>query len=110
MNISQIDVTYIHPDLKDRRRAENLVNARCNGQNRAVSVTAAAQKMANLIRDPYKLVRRAKAIIIAWGMESKERIMFDEYFVSGNAWLPFKERLIEMGFTVEQISTIELAH
>ena len=110
MNISQIDVAYIYPDHKDRQRALNLIVARCNGQNRAVSVTAAAQKMARLIRDPYKLVRRAKAIIIAWGKGSTECVMFGEYFVSGNAWIPFKERLIEMGFSATQISIIELAH
>ena len=58
--------------------------------------------MAKLIKDPYKLIRRAITVVKRWG--TNDHIGYDAGVPKNeNAWTPFRDRLYEMGFTRTQI-------
>ena len=110
-HIAMLDVDAINPDQKDKMRADNLAfrGRTFNGNGQPFGSEAA--KMAKLITDPYKLIRRAKAVAARWGS--------DEGYESNNGyshwvnpdketdvWGPFKRRLQDMVFTPEQITKI----
>jgi hypothetical protein len=99
--IAQLDVEAIIPDQKDKDRAESLVCNKAGGRRSfygsGAPFTVEASKMAKLITDPYKLVRRAKAVVNKWGTRD---------YNGENVWEPFRDRLIQMGFTNSQIRAI----
>ena len=101
--VAQLDVDAIIPDQKDKDRAEGLRfrGRTFHGDNSPWG--SEASKMAKLITDPYKLVRRAKAVVSRWGTESRG-------FDRNNVWDPFRNRLLDMGFTPAQISIISHYH
>ena len=90
MSNSEIDITIIVPDAKDNSRAARLCLHR--GVWQASPMWSAASQMAQAIDDPYKLVRRSKAVVRRYG---------GHHVVS-----PFVARLKELGFTVAQIKQI----
>lgn len=109
--IQDIDVDSIVPDKKDRDRAEGLSFRGPTFHGNGRPWGSEASKMAKLIKDPYKLVRRAKAVVARWGA--------DEGYMSNtgyyhhvdpdkeyDVWGPFKARLQEMGFSYDQIKKI----
>ena len=104
--IAQIDVDAIKPDKKDIDRADGLrwSGKSFRGDNQPFA--SEARKMASLIKDPYKLVRRAKAVAAKWG--TGKGIADSSYGSNSdtNVWRPFMFRLQEMGFTPEQINKI----
>lgn len=100
MNVKELNIDLIEPEPKDYDRAVGLASS----YNEYVPDTGKAQRMANAIKDPYKLVRRAKAIIGAWGTEDYEGKSV--YIPKPNVWLPFKSALRNMGFTESQIEEI----
>ena len=99
-DIQKIDVNSIKPEKKDLDRAEGLkVNGKkFHGDGSPWNVLAG--KMAKLIKDPMKLVRRSKAVRMTYG---------DTYNKNKEAdvWSPFREALVNMGFSEDQISEIE---
>lgn len=95
--IAKLDVEAIIPDQKDKMRAENLLFKGHTFHGDGSPWTSEASKMAKLITDPYKLVRRAKAVVNKWGTRS---------YNGENVWEPFRDRLLDMGFTPEQIRLI----
>lgn len=105
-----IDVDTLVPTKKDIERVEGLSYWQGtfygNGSPQQASVTA----MAKLIRDPAKMVRRAKAVVARWGTQS-----YTGYSTDSNGyrdthtvtpWGTFKEGLQNMGFTPEQLTKI----
>lgn len=99
-DIQKIDVNSIKPEKKDLDRAEGLkVNAKKTHEDGS-PWNVLAGKMAKLIKDPMKLVRRSKAVRMTYG---------DAYDKNKEAdvWTPFKEALVSMGFSDSQISDIE---
>ena len=97
MNVKEFNIDSIEPEPKDYDRAVGLATS----FDDYVPATTKATRMANAIKDPYKLVRRAKAVVGAWGTEDYEARGWDE-----NAWRPFKSALVKMGFTESQIDEI----
>lgn len=93
MSNSSIDVSIIVPEAKDDSRAAKLCLHR--GEWQATPVVSDASKMARAIDDPYKLVRRTKAVAKRYGVDS-------------TVLREFKYRLIDLGFTADQIKLITL--
>jgi len=58
--------------------------------------------MSKLIKDPLKLVRRSKAVVVVWGTED----YYNDNDGTENVWLPFKRALVAMGFNPDQIDEI----
>jgi hypothetical protein len=100
MNVKEFNIDSIEPEPKDYDRAVGLASS----HDEYVPDTGKAQRMANAIKDPYKLVRRAKAVVGAWGTDNY-KVKFD-WLPSPNVWLPFKSALVKMGFTESQIDEI----
>jgi hypothetical protein len=100
MNVKELNIDSIEPEPKDYDRAVGLASS----YDEYIPDTGKAQRMANAIKDPYKLVRRAKAIVGAWGTDSYEggRV----WIPSPNVWIPFDAALRRMGFTESQIDEI----
>ena len=97
MNVKEFSIDSIEPEPKAYDRAVGLASS----HDEYVPATTKATRMANAIKDPYKLVRRAKAVVGAWGTEDYEARGWDE-----NAWRPFRNALVNMGFTESQIDEI----
>jgi hypothetical protein len=100
MNVKELNIGSIEPEPKDYDRAVGLASS----YDEYVPDTGKAQRMANAIKDPYKLVRRAKAVVGAWGTDNY-KVKFD-WLPSPNVWLPFYAALRKMGFTEGQIDEI----
>ena len=105
MDINSINVRSIIPEKKDYERAEGLQYQRGTWYGSGAPFQSEAAKMAKLIKDPNKLVRRSIAVLIRWG--TNDHIGYDcGCQKTENAWKPFSTRLTEMGFTWQQISDI----
>ena len=105
--MKHIDVNQLLPEKKDKMRADGLLIMRNKTKGDGSPFRSNASKMSKLITDPFKLVRRAKAVSSMYG--------FGDYFAlppgrtidqSSNVFSPFVERLKQMGFTKEQIDDI----
>jgi hypothetical protein len=97
MNVKEFNIDSIEPEPKDYDRAVGFATS----FDAYVPDTGKAQRMANAIKDPYKLVRRAKAVVGAWGTDTYEGENWQE-----NVWIPFKSALRTIGFTEDQIDEI----
>lgn len=102
-----MDVNRILPEPKDIMRAEGLLIMRGKTKDNGSPFISNASKMSKLITDPFKLVRRAKAVSQMYG--------YGDYFPvkpgkeidpDANVFAPFAERLTEMGFSRQQIDDI----
>jgi len=102
-----IDVNRILPESKDIMRAEGLMILRGKMKGDSKPFYSNASKMSKLITDPYKMVRRAKAVSQMYG--------FGDYFPlppgrtideGSNVFKPFAEQLKNMGFSKQQIDDI----
>jgi hypothetical protein len=92
MNIQGINILDIQPEERDIERVIiNMVD------EEGKPLEKKAEKQAKLIKDPEKLVRRAKAVVSKWGVIQ---------YTDGNMWSPFKKRMKEMGFTDRQIQDV----
>lgn len=111
-NIEDIDIDSIRPTKKDMDRAKGLAfqGGRFRGDGKPFGTEAS--KMAKLIKDPIKLVRRAMAVVLEYGADTGYVSNTGySHIVSPDsetdAWGPFRKRLKEMGFNESQISKIE---
>lgn len=97
------------PERKDLARAKSMdwyVHGWRNWfYGTGAPIQSLAEKQAKLIKDPVKLVRRAKAVAAVWGTRDytgyKAGVPHTE-----NAWRPFERALREAGFTGDQIADI----
>jgi hypothetical protein len=108
-NKMNIDVNLILPEGKDYQRAKEMDFYKHGMRNwfygNGAPIQSLAEKQAKLIKDPVKLVRRAKAVAAVWGTRDYHG------YASGvpkeeNVWNPFENALRAMGFTREQINSI----
>ncbi|MFW9948535.1 MAG: hypothetical protein ACFFKA_00240 [Candidatus Thorarchaeota archaeon] len=105
--LSQEEIFEINPDIKDMDRATAFDIYKSGSRNwfhgNGAPITSLAAKQAKLIRDPRKMIRRAKATILIWG--------YRDYNVEGgiveNVWNPFEEAMRDMGFNEEAIETVK---
>ena len=105
--MKHIDVNSIFPEKKDIMRAEGLMILRGKSKIDRSPFRSNASKMSKLITDPFKLVRRSKAVSQMYG--------YGDYFPvppgkeidpDANVFAPFAERLEQLGFSKEQIDDI----
>jgi hypothetical protein len=104
-----INISVIEPQRKDYQRALEMDFYKSGNRNwfygNGSPIQSLAEKQSKLIKDPIKLVRRAKAVAAVWGIR-------DYSGYSGgvpkteNVWIPFARALKEMNFTHSQISEI----
>ena len=100
VNIKGIDVDKHNPEEKDYVRALGL----CKNNDSEIPDTGKSERMAKAIKDPLKLIRRAKAVVVVWGIE-------DQYNVNDeveNVWKPFEKALQGMGFSPFDIALISV--
>jgi len=105
--MKHIDVNSIYPEQKDIMRAEGLMVLRGKTRGDDKPFRSNASKMSKLITDPYKMVRRAKAVSQMYG--------YGDYFPvapgktidqATNVFAPFAEGLERIGFSKQQINDI----
>ena len=104
-----LNVSLIVPQRKDYERVFgfdfDLTFGKCTFYGSGAPFAHNAEKMSKLIKDPVKLVRRAKAVAAVWGTRD-----YAGYSAgvprTENVWTPFARALKEMGFTHSQIQEI----
>lgn len=107
MQITAINVSQIVPEPKDIERAQNLEWRNGSFFGNGAIHQGKAEAMAKLIKDPIKLVRRAKAVIITHGIHQHDGLSnAGRRTHFAHPWLPFRIRLAEIGFTYAQITLI----
>lgn len=67
MDTSTINIKSYTPQKKDIDRAENLSWCRGSYYGSGAPFQSEASKMAKLIKDPGKLIRRSIAVLMRWG-------------------------------------------
>jgi hypothetical protein len=105
----QINVSLIVPERKDYERAMEMDFYKSGMRNwfygNGAPIQSLAEKQSKLIKDPVKLVRRAKAVAAVWGTRD-----YHGYSAGvpkkENVWDPFREALRKMGFSAAQIEEI----
>jgi len=108
IDVKEIDVEKIQPDTKDFSRMEDLKWQGSTFFGTGAPFQGKIDAMAKLIKDPIKLVRRAKAIISEYG--TKEHVGLSNGGKTrhpANPWKSFETALIKMGFTNTQIEEIK---
>lgn len=114
--ISQIDVSKIQPTQKDFDRADGLLFRGHTFRGDNLPWASEANKMAKLIKDPIKLIRRAKAVYASYGDKYSPRVNNTGYYITNyqedgdkevDVWTPFNDALKRMGFTIDQIKILK---
>lgn len=108
-DVSTIDVDKVEPEQKDIDRAEGMTwggRGRSTFYGSGAPFSSNAKKMAAAIKDPLKLVRRAKAVVARFGTRDHAGYSGGKHVESGQVWEPFKDALYAMGFTSSQVDKI----
>ena len=104
MNINQII-----PEVKDYQRAKQMDWYKHGWRNwfygNGAPIQSLAEKQAKLIKDPVKLVRRAKAVAAVWGTRDYVGYGGGQEKIE-NPWTPFERALRSMGFNRDQIGQV----
>ena len=95
-----IDVASVRPEKKDWDRANGLRfhGTKFNGDNSPFAIKA--RTMANAIKDPYKMIRRAKAVRGVYGTDYDGTSSSDVY-------AQFRRAMLNMGFTPDQVAIVD---
>jgi hypothetical protein len=103
-----MNIKTINPTEKDFERAKGLEFRKQFGRitfhGNSAPWQCEAEKMAKLIKNPEKLIRRAKAIVATWGTG----IIYSGDGESQNVWEPFKNALKNLGFNNSEIREISI--
>ena len=106
-----LNVTLIEPQIKDYERVIDFSWDKTGGRRSFYGTGAHfshnAEKMAKLIKDPVKLVSRAKAVAAVWGTRYYHGGVGGGNWKVENVWKPFERALRSMGFTYSQ--TVEIS-
>lgn len=105
LNAEDIDVDALLPTKKDIERADGLQWQKKTCFGNGAPFESSATSMAKLIKDNEKLVRRTKAVVQRWGTFNHTGMSDGEPQVQ-NVWNPFREALVNAGFTGSQIQKI----
>ena len=104
-----LNVSLIEPQTKDYHRALEMDFYKSGNRNwfygNGAPIQSLAEKQSKLIKDPVKLVRRAKAVAAVWGTRDYHGYANGEPRRE-NVWEPFRRALVEMGFTGTSIDII----
>lgn len=109
-NKMNLNVTLIEPQRKDYERVIgfdfDLTFGKCSFYGSNAPFSHNAVKMAKLIKDPVKLVRRAKAVAAVWGTRDYHGGIGGGNWKVENVWKPFERALHSVGFDYSQIAEI----
>lgn len=99
--MKDINVNEIIPEEKDYERAEGLKFRHGSKEVRESGYPweSSGEAMAKAIKDPVKLVRRAKAVVATYGIYYGD----DNDFI----WRPFYKALFAMGFSLDDVKRIQ---
>ena len=105
-----LDVSRIEPQTKDYHRALEMDFYKSGNRNwfygNGAPIQSLAEKQSKLIKDPVKLVRRAKAIVAVWGTHDYHGGIGGGNWKIENVWIPFERALRSIGFDSSQITEI----
>lgn len=105
-----LNVTLIEPQTKDYHRALEMDFYKSGNRNwfygNGAPIQSLAEKQSKLIKDPVKLVRRAKAVAAVWGTRDYHGGIGGGNWKVENVWNPFERALQSMGFSYAQIAEI----
>ena len=111
VDVATIDVDKIKPEKKDHDRVDGFRMRKQFGRvtfhGNNSPFASEAVKMAKSIKDPIKLVRRAKAVAQEYGTHHADN--YTGHFSPGEKkeiWAPFSDALQRLGFSREQIKKI----
>lgn len=109
--ILDIDIVkHINPQQKDLDRVDDYGQYMKGNQNwfygSGAPISGNASKQAKLIKDPVKLIRRAKAVILRWGTRDYSGYV-DGNRIIENVWKPFDIALRQAGLSSEMIQEIK---
>jgi len=97
------------PTKKDFDRVESMrfrtQFGRCTFYGNNSPFQSEAEKQAKLIKNPQKMVRRAKAVVQIYGTEPHTGYSSGNP-ISENPWTPFREGLRRLGFSEKNIQEI----
>ena len=111
MDVNQIDISKINPTKKDFERADGLRYHNKTWWGSREPFRCESEKMSKLIKDPLKLIRRAKAVSNEYGATGffelpPGQTIPEEWDKEHNVWKPFEVALRNMGFSYNQIREI----
>lgn len=105
-----LNVSQIQPENKDYLRALEMDFYKSGMRNwfygNGAPIQSLAEKQSKLIKDPVKLVRRAKAVAAVWGTRDYHGGTGGGNWKVENVWIPFERALRGMGFSGVQIQEI----
>lgn len=109
--MTNIDVSKINPSKIDYDRVDGLRYQGKKFYGGGQPFRGQASKMAKLIKDPIKLIKRAKAVSYMYGVGDYFELPYGQYIDSEwkelhDVWKPFEIRLKEFGFSKKQINEI----
>lgn len=108
VDVKTLDIDSIKPEQKDHDRVEGFhfrkQFGRVTFKGNNTPFASEAIKMAKSIKDPTKLVRRAKAVVQLHGSRDSDRYGGSK---ENEIWAPFADALKRLGFSREQIQKIE---
>lgn len=103
-------IKRIKPQQKDLDRVEDYSFYKKGNRNwfygSGAPISSNATKQAKLIKDPIKLVRRAKAVILKWGTVDYHGYSEGQP-IRENVWEPFEQALKDAGFDFLSIKEIK---
>lgn len=99
-----VQVAELVPDKKDYERAEGIKAARRLSFHGPPSAEAA--KMASAIKDPEKLIRRAKAVVAVCGVGEQQDDTVNTYYYQ-DCWSPFEKAMLALGFTKSDVDIVK---
>ena len=106
-----MNIAIIQPQIKDYQRAKEMDFYKHGWRNwfygSGAPIQSLAEKQAKLIKDPIKLIRRAKAVAAIWGTRDYTGYS-NGVPKTENVWTPFEKALRLMGFTSIEIREISL--
>lgn len=103
LSIMRLD--KIIPSKKDMERAHGLAHRGKTFYGNGSPYGSNASKMAKLIKDEHKMIRRAKAVAAVWGTRNHIGMSGGNEIVE-NVWDPFAVALSKMGFDISTINKI----
>lgn len=103
-------VKRLKPDAKDLKRVDDFSFYKSGMRNwfygNGAPIASNARKQAKLIKDPIKLVKRAKAVVQRWGTQDHFGYAAGQP-IRENVWEHFEYALREAGFDFLAIQEIK---
>jgi hypothetical protein len=104
--IADINLDNVVPDKKDYERARGLRWSGSSFYGNHAPFGHQVKKMTKSIKDPYKLIRRSKAVLAVYGTQTTGGMSNGKVVDEINSWNEFRDALYSMGFNAAQIGKL----